>query len=63
MAGIERIEILDTSNYLKERKQIGDDAIPDLNSIYMAWVGINIKCKYYIHVCQKQTCRQDCKVL
>ena len=34
MAGIERIEILGTSNYLKERKQIGDDAIPDLNSIY-----------------------------
>lgn len=34
MAGIERIEILGTSNYLKERKQIGDAAIPDLNSIY-----------------------------
>jgi hypothetical protein len=34
MAGIERIEIIGTSNYLKERKQIGDDAIPDLNSLY-----------------------------
>lgn len=34
MAGIERIEITGTSNYLKERKQIADDAIPDLNNIY-----------------------------
>ncbi len=34
MAGIERIEIIGTSNYLKERKQIADDAIPDLNNIY-----------------------------
>jgi hypothetical protein len=34
MAGIERIEIIGTSNYLKERKQIGNDAIPDLNSLY-----------------------------
>ena len=44
MAGIERIEILGTSNYLKERKQIGDDAIPDLNSIYRNILPLAFNC-------------------